>query len=73
LRLRARALGAAVELHYLSAPPDVLFERIQRRGMEKPAIERDALSRWAEIFQAPTSEEMALFDEPLVKTDPLSS
>ena len=73
LRLRARALGAAVELHYLSAPPDVLFERIQRRGMEKPAIERDALSRWAEIFQAPTSEEMALFDEPLVKTDPFSS
>ena len=70
LRLEARALGAAVELHYLSAPPDVLFERIQRRGMEKPPIERDALSRWAEIFQAPTPEEMALFDEPLVRTDP---
>jgi predicted kinase len=73
LRLGARALGAAVELHYLSAPPDVLFERIQRRGLEKPAIERDALSRWAEIFQAPTPEELALFDEPLVKTDPVSS
>jgi predicted kinase len=70
LRLGARALGAAVELHYLSAPPDVLFDRIQRRGLEKPPIERDALSRWAEIFQAPTPEEMALFDEPLVKTDP---
>ena len=72
LRLGARALGAAVELHYLSAPPNVLFERIQRRGIEKPPIERDALSRWAEIFQAPTPEEMALFDEPLVKTDPVS-
>jgi predicted kinase len=72
LRLGARALGAAVELHYLSVPPDVLFERIQRRGMEKPPIERDALSRWAEIFQAPTPEEMALFDEPLVRTDPPS-
>src|SRR5947209_19840025 len=35
LRLGARALGAAVELHYLSAPTDVLFERIQRRGLEK--------------------------------------
>src|SRR6202043_2492442 len=45
LRLGARALGAAVELHYLSAPPDVLFDRIQRRGLEKPPIERDALSR----------------------------
>jgi len=55
-----------VELHYLSASEDVLFERIQRRGMENPPIERDALSRWSKLFQAPTPEEMALFDEPLV-------
>ncbi|MGA2134856.1 MAG: ATP-binding protein [Bryobacteraceae bacterium] len=66
LRLGARALGAAVELHYLHAPADVLFERIQRRGMENPPIEREALARWCEIFQAPTSEEMALFDKPLL-------
>ena len=66
LRLGARGLGAAVELHYLSAPVDVLFERIQRRGLESPPIERDALSRWSEIFQAPTPEEMALFDQPLL-------
>jgi len=66
LRLGARALGAAVELHYLSAPVDVLFDRIQRRGMEKPPIARDALSRWFELLQAPTREEMALFDKPLV-------
>src|SRR6516162_6495931 len=38
LRLSARALGAAVELHYLSAPVDVLYERLQRRGREKPPI-----------------------------------
>jgi predicted kinase len=66
LRLGARSLGAAVELHYLSAPADVLFDRIQRRGMEDPPIERNALSRWVESFQAPTPEEMALFDEPLL-------
>ena len=66
LRLGARALGAAVELHYLCAPADVLFDRIQRRGMENPPVDRDALSRWLEIFQAPTIEEMALFDEPLI-------
>ena len=66
LRLGARALGAAVELHYLSAPADVLFERLERRGRENPPIERDALFEWVEIFQAPTSEEMALFDEPLM-------
>jgi predicted kinase len=46
LRLRARELGAAVELHYLFAPPNVLFERIQRRGLENPPIEREALLRW---------------------------
>ncbi len=70
LRLGARAVGAAVELHYLSAPVDVLFERIQRRGLENPAMEKAALIRWFEMFQAPTLEEMALFDKPLVFEDP---
>lgn len=64
LRTRARALGAAVELHYLSATPDVLFERIQKRGMENPPIERSAVLQWFETFEAPTPEEMALFDTP---------
>jgi len=62
LRLGARALGAGVELHYLSAPVGVLFDRIQRRGTEKPLIERDQLVRWVETFQEPTPEEIALFD-----------
>jgi predicted kinase len=66
LRLRARELGAAVELHYLFAPPDVLFERIQRRGLENPPIEREALLRWYTQFEAPTPEETGLFDEPLI-------
>jgi predicted kinase len=63
LRLGARSLGAAVELHYLSAPVDVLFERIQSRGMETPPISRDELLNWASTFQAPTAEEMDLFDK----------
>jgi predicted kinase len=66
LRARARALGAAVELHYLSVPADVLFDRIKRRGVENPSISREVLSRWFERFEVPTSEEMALFDEPSV-------
>lgn len=70
LRLGARALGAAVELHYVSAPADVLFERIQRRGMENPPIERDAVLRWFHQFQPPTPEEMALFDAPLLPDPP---
>jgi predicted kinase len=71
LRLEARSLGAAVELHYLTASIDVLFERIRCRGRENPPIERDALSRWFDAFQAPTSEEMALFDQPLVSESTL--
>src|SRR4029077_16288022 len=71
LRLGARALGAAVELHYVTAPADVLFERIQRRGMEKPPIERDAICRWFVIFKAPKTEEITLFDKPLL-ADPAS-
>src|SRR3977135_230602 len=65
LRLGARALGAAVELHYLPSPAGLLFDRPQRRATEKPPLEREALSRWFEMFQPPTPEEMALFDEPL--------
>jgi predicted kinase len=66
LRMGARALGAAVELHFLYATADELFDRIQRRGMENPPIKREALMKWLEIFEAPTPDEMALFDEPLV-------
>jgi predicted kinase len=62
LRLRARELGAAVELHYLSAPVEVLFERVQRRSMEDPPITREQVLKWADAFQAPTAEEQALFD-----------
>jgi predicted kinase len=74
LRLGARALGAAVELHYLSASPEVLFDRIQLRGRENPPMERDAVLRWFEMFQVPTPEEMTLFDVcSTCEVDPLSS
>jgi len=66
LRNEARALGALVELHYLSAPIDVLYDRIQRRGLENPAVTRPDLARWAHIFQAPTPQELALFDKAVV-------
>lgn len=70
LRIKARALGAGVELRYLTAPLEVLFERLQHRAQENPPIEREALSRWSQIFEVPTPEEMALFDKPLV-ADPI--
>ena len=30
--------------------------------MENPPIEREAIERWAQIFEPPTHEEIALFD-----------
>jgi predicted kinase len=62
LRLRARDLGVAVELHYLSARVDALVDRLQRRGRENPRITREHLLEWAAIFQTPTAEEQSLFD-----------
>jgi predicted kinase len=65
LRLGARELGAAVELHYLSAPVDALLDRIQRRGMENPPVSREHLFEWARAFEAPTAAERALFDRAI--------
>lgn len=62
LRSAALALGATVELHYISQPLDVLFERIQRRRMEEPPITRDQLVTWANALDVPTTEEAATYD-----------
>jgi predicted kinase len=70
LRLRARELGASVELHYLSAPVDVLLDRLQRRGVENPPIKREQLLQWVNAFQAPTAEELTLFDRVLTLEAP---
>jgi predicted kinase len=62
LRLRARELGAGVELHYLAVHVEVLIERVQRRGLESPPIRPEQLLQWADAFQAPTAAEFSLFD-----------
>lgn len=67
LRLAARALGAVVELHYLSEPMDVLFDRIQptaygrrarsvrRAGtlmpVTKPSLNKLIKFSWPALFQ----------------------
>lgn len=63
LRNAARNLGAKVELHYLHAPVDMLFERTQRRGKERPRIKREQIEKWTEIFQEPTHAEAELYDQ----------
>lgn len=65
LRTEAHAVGASVELHYLNVPPDVLFQRIKQRNAENPPIKKEMVDQWFESFQAPTAEEMKLFDAPL--------
>ncbi len=53
LRTEARALGAGVELHFLDAPVQVLYDRICRRKMETPAITFEDVQKWAQLFERP--------------------
>lgn len=64
LREGAQALGAAVELHYLEEPIDVLWSRLEVRGLESPPITREQLEGWAKVIEVPTEEELALYDHP---------
>jgi predicted kinase len=67
-RLGARALGAAVELHHLDAPLDELGRRLAlRHAAGAPGsvlITGEMLAEYSPLFQAPTAEEIELFDEP---------
>ncbi|MEV4135857.1 AAA family ATPase [Dactylosporangium sp. NPDC049742] len=67
-RLAARALGTGVELHYLTAPVDELARRIAARAAAgEPGavpISRELLDTYVPLFEAPTAEELALFDQP---------
>ncbi len=67
LRLAARNLGVAVELHYLEVPVDELWRRLEIRNKEaKPGtapIKREDLDKWTQQFEAPDADELALFDE----------
>ncbi|MCZ4508449.1 ATP-binding protein [Streptomyces sp. ActVer] len=67
-RLGARALGVPVELHYLAAPIDELCRRLDARNEKDERgtarITREMLEPYAELFEAPTSTELDLFDEP---------
>ena len=68
LRVAARALGVPVELHYLEAPVEELWKRLERRNEDaqpgEVPIELEDLQRWALQFEAPDAGELALFDEP---------
>jgi predicted kinase len=62
LREGARALGAAVELVFVDAPPEVLFERVSARGREDPPITLEQLREYSAAIERPTADELALYD-----------
>lgn len=66
LRDAAKAIRAAVELRYVSADADELWQRIVNRDLEgrwgSRSVRRDDLDEWMRIFQPPTEEEMATYD-----------
>jgi predicted kinase/predicted enzyme related to lactoylglutathione lyase len=68
LRDQARSLGARVELRYQTAPPEELWRRIVERDREgawgSRSIRRDELDEWVELYEPPTDEELAAYDQP---------
>lgn len=65
-RTGAREVGARVVLCLLDPSVDELWERLSRRNADRPfgafEIPKEALLRWADRFQRPTAEELALYD-----------
>jgi gluconokinase len=75
-RLGARALGVAVELHYLEVPLEVLIARVERRNAGEwtaAPITRAHMELWAANFQAPDEEELRLFDAPVRQAGGISA
>jgi predicted kinase len=62
IRDAASRLAAYTELHYLDAPIDVIHQRIDARGREQPAINREQLEQWAASFEIPTDDETRHWD-----------
>jgi predicted kinase len=64
----ARSLGVGVELHFLDAPADELWRRIDARNSQPPwdsyPIRRTDLDEWIQLFDAPDAAELATFDPP---------
>ncbi|MCY7400920.1 MAG: AAA family ATPase [Nocardioides sp.] len=67
LRTEAAALGARTELLYLDVPVDLLWARIEKRGMEDPPMKRsDIVEMYAFVQgQRPDEAERRAFDAVL--------
>jgi predicted kinase len=66
LREEVRSRGGTIELRFLDVPVDELWRRVEPRNAERgqAVIGRNYLVEWAELFEAPTAEEVARYDPP---------
>lgn len=73
LRDAAREVGADVELRYVTAPIDELWQRITDKGPDSQfgarSIREDELAAWASWFDVPTADEFAEYDRPFDAPD----
>jgi len=67
LRAEAAALGARTELLFLDVPADVLWARIEERGMEDPPMKHADVVAMHEFIQSqrPDEAERSAFDKVL--------
>ena len=71
LRELARSLGAAVELHFLDVPYDELVRRVvERTANGGIPITAQHMDVYGASFEAPTEDELSLFDRPLLAPRP---
>lgn len=70
LRHRAREIGARVELCFLDVAIDMLWSRLEARNASLPdgsfAVSHSDLIDWSSVFEAPTSHELSLYDDPVI-------
>ncbi len=68
LREAARAVGALVELRYVTAPLDELWRRIVERDLEgkwgSRSISRAELNEWHGHYEEPSDAELETYDPP---------
>lgn len=66
----AQQLGVQTELHYLNVPVSELIRRLEARNAASEhghaVVTQEEIYRYAEIFQAPDAEELALFSNVIV-------
>ncbi len=67
LRDAARSIGASVELRHVTADVDELWRRIVGRDLEgrwgSRSIRRDELDAWVRVYEPPTDDEFARYDD----------